>query len=77
MQQDLTKFSELAGADMGQVRAAIRSGRYSGHTAGLAHGKLQCNLAILPGEYADAFTSSAGSTQRLARLPVSQTQANL
>jgi uncharacterized protein YcsI (UPF0317 family) len=55
MQQDLTKFSELAGADMGQVRAAIRSGRYSGHTAGLAHGKLQCNLAILPGEYADSF----------------------
>ena len=30
------------------VRAEIRAGRYDRHTAGLAAGKLQCNLAILP-----------------------------
>ena len=40
--------SDLIGASAGQVRAAIRSGAYTGHTAGLAAGKLQCNLAILP-----------------------------
>lgn len=38
-----------------EVRAAIRSGAYSGHTAGLAGGKLQCNLAILPAEHALDF----------------------
>ena len=30
-----------------ELRAAIRAGLYKGHTAGLAAGKLQCNLAIL------------------------------
>ena len=38
-----------------EVRAAIRSGAYAGHTAGLAAGKLQCNLAILPEAYALDF----------------------
>ncbi|MEO9684542.1 MAG: putative hydro-lyase [Tateyamaria sp.] len=38
-----------------QVRAAIRSGSYDGHTAGLAAGKLQCNLAILPEDFALDF----------------------
>ena len=37
------------------VRAAIRSGAYDGHTAGLAAGKLQCNLAILPERHALDF----------------------
>lgn len=38
-----------------EVRGAIRSGAYAGHTAGLAAGKLQCNLAILPEAYALDF----------------------
>lgn len=37
------------------MRAAIRSGAYLGHTSGLAAGKLQCNLAILPERYALDF----------------------
>ena len=37
------------------VRLAIREGRYDRHTAGLAAGKLQCNLAILPEEHALDF----------------------
>lgn len=37
------------------VRRAIRNGAYAGHTAGLAAGKLQCNLAILPEAYALDF----------------------
>lgn len=40
---------------MPTVRGAIRTGQYSGHTAGLAKGNLQCNLAILPGEFASDF----------------------
>lgn len=48
-QRDLTSSSAA------QVRAAIRSGAYDGHTAGLAPGKLQCNLAILPERYALDF----------------------
>lgn len=40
--------SDLIAASAPEVRAAIRAGRYNGHTAGLAAGKLQCNLAILP-----------------------------
>ncbi|WP_407066411.1 putative hydro-lyase [Jannaschia seohaensis] len=38
-----------------EIRRAIRAGRYDRHTAGLAAGKLQCNLAILPARYADDF----------------------
>jgi uncharacterized protein YcsI (UPF0317 family) len=37
------------------ARAEIRSGRYRGHTAGLASGRLQTNLVILPAPYADNF----------------------
>lgn len=37
------------------VRAAIRTGGYRGHTAGLAAGRLQANLAILPAEHALDF----------------------
>ena len=37
------------------VRAKIRAGHYDRHTAGLAAGKLQCNLAILPEEHALDF----------------------
>lgn len=48
-------YAELLGAKAAEVRAAIRSGAYQGHTAGLAAGKLQCNLAILPEQYALDF----------------------
>jgi len=47
--------SDLVAASAAQVRAAIRTGSYRGHTAGLAVGKLQCNLAILPERYALDF----------------------
>ena len=41
--------------DRDQVRAAIRAGKYRSHTAGLAPGVLQSNLAILPAEFALDF----------------------
>lgn len=47
--------SDLLNASAVEVRTAIRSGFYDGHTAGLAAGKLQCNLAILPERFALDF----------------------
>ncbi|PUB13570.1 putative hydro-lyase [Yoonia sediminilitoris] len=47
--------ADLVKASAADVRAAIRDGSYDGHTAGLAAGKLQCNLAILPERYALDF----------------------
>lgn len=47
--------TDLVSVSSVDVRAAIRSGSYAGHTAGLAAGKLQCNLAILPERYALDF----------------------
>jgi uncharacterized protein YcsI (UPF0317 family) len=38
-----------------QARLAIREGRHTGHTAGLARGYVQGNLCILPREYAAEF----------------------
>lgn len=49
------RHSDLVTAQAAEVRTAIRSGAYRGHTAGLAAGKLQCNLAILPERYALDF----------------------
>ena len=46
---DVAQLSSVA------IRARIRAGRHDGHTAGLAPGKLQCNLAILPEDYALDF----------------------
>lgn len=48
-------FSQMADMTPADVRRAIRDGLYSGHTAGLAKGRLQCNLAIVPGDYATDF----------------------
>jgi uncharacterized protein YcsI (UPF0317 family) len=41
--------------DPREVRLAIRSGRYRGNTAGLAPGRVQGNVCILPREYAEDF----------------------
>ncbi len=45
--KDTTEFDELAGLPAVDIRSAIRAGRYSGQTAGLAMGCLQGNLVIL------------------------------
>lgn len=55
MNSQTVSHSDLKPSSAEQVRAAIRSGAYDGHTAGLAAGKLQCNLAILPEEFALDF----------------------
>lgn len=38
-----------------QLRQAIRAGDFKGNTSGLAPGYVQCNLAILPADWADEF----------------------
>ncbi|WP_300582148.1 putative hydro-lyase [Marivita sp.] len=55
MAKERVSHSSLIGASPTEVRAAIRQGAYDGHTAGLAAGYLQCNLAILPERYALDF----------------------
>ncbi|MEM7710915.1 MAG: putative hydro-lyase [Pseudomonadota bacterium] len=53
--EDVLTHADLRGASATDLRAAIRAGRYDGQTAGLAAGKLQCNLAILPAAHALDF----------------------
>ncbi len=48
-------FEEFAGLSATEARQAFRGGRYSGHTAGIAPGMLQGNLAILPAAHALDF----------------------
>ena len=48
-------YSGLRLADTDVLRQAIRAGEYRGHTAGMAQGRLQANLAILPETYALDF----------------------
>jgi uncharacterized protein YcsI (UPF0317 family) len=52
---DAATHAELARADLPAIRAAIRAGRYTRHTAGLAPSRLQVNLAILPADLASDF----------------------
>jgi len=49
-------YGDLQRLPVDSVRAAIRDGRYRGHTAGLALGKLQTNLVILPAADAADFS---------------------
>ncbi|MYH58855.1 MAG: putative hydro-lyase [Boseongicola sp. SB0675_bin_26] len=54
---DFQQFKRLSVRPLGHVRQAIRKGVYCGQTAGLAPGKQQCNVAILPLDCAmDFFT---------------------
>jgi len=55
MALDQISYETLRNRSVQGVRDAIRKGEWARHTAGLARGKLQCNLAILPAEYALDF----------------------
>lgn len=50
-----TSYDSLKSDDLHAVRAAIRSGAYTSHTAGLGQGYLQANLAIMPQSHALDF----------------------
>jgi uncharacterized protein YcsI (UPF0317 family) len=49
--------TELLGRPLPELRKAIRAGRFSEQTGGLAPGKLQGNLAILPAALAQDFST--------------------
>lgn len=55
MESERYTHSYLANAESQQVRSAIRKNHYAGHTAGICDGLLQCNLVILPADYARDF----------------------
>ena len=48
-------YESLRKLDKSDLREAIRTSRYGGHTAGLAAGYLQANIIILPEQYALNF----------------------
>jgi uncharacterized protein YcsI (UPF0317 family) len=51
----MADYGSIKTMDRNAVRAAIRDGTYRSHTAGLAPGVLQSNLAILPERFALDF----------------------
>lgn len=48
-------YAALRTLDVHDVRRIVRSGAYQGHTAGLAAGRLQANVVILPETFAVDF----------------------
>ena len=48
-------YEALTNSNIDVVRQAIRDGNYTSHTARLASGLLQANLAIMPERYAPDF----------------------
>ncbi len=48
-------YEALRRLGLTEVRREIRAGRYRGQTAGLAPGRLQCNLVVLPERHALDF----------------------
>lgn len=49
---DIATHNERSAA---QVRALARAGQWTGPTSGLAAGRMQVNLAVLPGDFAEHF----------------------
>lgn len=54
-ENNIIDYQALTSASAREARQAMRSGEYQGQTAGLAAGKLQANLAILPVKHALDF----------------------
>lgn len=57
-------YDSLLKQPVGAIREQIRAGAYRGQTAGFGPGKLQANLAILEGEWADHFLAFCGKNPR-------------
>ncbi len=52
-----TTFEAMRSMSVEAARAAIREGAYARHTAGLAAGRLQANLVVLPRDHAEDFAA--------------------
>ena len=55
MQDAAQRYANLRSATAGELRKLIRDEQYQGHTAGLAPGRLQANIVILPESHALDF----------------------
>ena len=58
-----------------ELRAACRSGHFTGNTSGLAPGYVQCNIVILPAEWAADFMRFCQSNPRPCPLIASSASA--
>ncbi|RIK79606.1 MAG: putative hydro-lyase [Planctomycetota bacterium] len=59
-----SRTQEKVFASPGELRAAVRAGRFAGQTAGQCPGYVQTNVVILPAEYADEFAEFCGANDR-------------
>lgn len=48
-------YSDVQALPLQKLRDALRSNTYTGHTAGLCPGLLQCNVVVLPNKFAADF----------------------
>ncbi|NWD06141.1 putative hydro-lyase [Pseudomonas gingeri] len=55
MNQPVLPFEQLRHSTPFELRQQIAAGRYQGHTSGLGQGRVQANIVILPGDWADEF----------------------
>ncbi|BBP78935.1 UPF0317 protein [Pseudomonas sp. Ost2] len=55
MNQPAMPFDPLRQRTPFDLRQEIAAGRYQGHTSGLGQGRVQANIVILPGDWADEF----------------------
>lgn len=67
-------MSELASLHPRQLREHIRDNAFTGNTSGLAPGFVQCNLAILPAEWANDFLRFCQANPRPCPLIASSTR---
>lgn len=64
----MTTAEKLAGATAAELRAAIRAGRWTGATAGLARGYVQANVVIVPADDAADFAEFCRLNRRACPL---------
>lgn len=55
MNQQALSFEQLQQCDPAALRQHLAAGRYQGHTSGLGQGRVQANIVILPGDWANEF----------------------
>ncbi|KJH86063.1 hypothetical protein UG46_13280 [Pseudomonas fluorescens] len=55
MNSSALTFEQLQQCSPQALRQNIAAGRYHGHTSGLGQGRVQANIVILPGDWADEF----------------------
>ncbi len=63
----MMSFEQLQQCTPLALRQNIAAGQYQGHTSGLGQGRVQANIVILPGDWANEFLRYCTSTARPAR----------